>query len=251
MLLADAIKLKKRDIVVTVGGGGKTTIIERLAQEQTAAGNQVIISTTTKIIAPGGRETGLVLSEYCNNIQQAAERSLNAHKLVYVGKSINKANKLIGLAEQEILELFKVKGLDLLLIEGDGSKGRPFKAPRYFEPVIPEIATVVIVVMGIDCVGKPLSEEYYHSIDQIEMITGLKRGEIVNEQMVAQIILHPQGYKKNVPPNAKWIPFINKVESLKDEIKALKVAELLKNEGVAKIIIGAANNKNCPVRLIK
>ena len=48
--------------------------------------------------------------------------------------------------------------VDFVLIEADGSRMRPIKAPAEHEPVIPPGATLVVPVMGIDALDLPLAE---------------------------------------------------------------------------------------------
>ncbi|WP_449240999.1 selenium cofactor biosynthesis protein YqeC [Desulfoscipio gibsoniae] len=251
MQIREAVGVKRGDVVVVVGGGGKTTIIEKMAEELLAAGGKVIITTTTKIFAPtNGGPHLLVLTDKDEVFIDTIERSFNEYGLIYVGKDINRENKLLGISAPEVRALHGLSAPDYLLIEGDGSKGRPFKAPRVNEPVVPEIATVVIVVVGVDCIGKALVEKYFYAIDQIKSLTGLEYGEVVNEETIVDIMLHPLGYKKSAPINARWIPFINKVESQTDEIKAKKTAKLLISRGVEKVVIGAAkaNSSICCIK---
>ena len=46
-------------------------------------------------------------------------------------------------------------------MEGDGAKGKSFKAPREYEPVIPIETTLVIPVLGVDALGQPLDEAHF------------------------------------------------------------------------------------------
>ena len=49
MLIKDALRIRRGDVVTLVGGGGKTTLMFRLAEELTAAGMTVVTTMTTKI----------------------------------------------------------------------------------------------------------------------------------------------------------------------------------------------------------
>lgn len=168
---------------------------------------------------------------------------------IVVGREINCEGKIIGLSSQEVDDIFKVKEVDFLLVEGDGAKGRPFKAPRSYEPVIPSCATVVIPVVGVECIGKPLVEKYFHAVERVAALTGLRCGETVNEQTIAEILLHKRGYKKNVPEQARWIPFINKVESGNEEEVAFRLVRILKKAGIERVVVGSAKN-SIPVKEI-
>ncbi|MBF7084714.1 putative selenium-dependent hydroxylase accessory protein YqeC [Desulfallas sp. Bu1-1] len=249
-LISEALVLQRKDLVVVVGAGGKTTIINRLAGELLDAGKKVVVSTTTKIFAPSTRNSvPVLLTDKLDDLQSSILNIISQTNYVIVGKNINYENKITGLSMEEVEKIHKINEVDFLLIEGDGAKNKPFKAPRSYEPVIPAIATLVVPVVGVECAGKPLIEDYFHAIDEICALTGLNYGDIVNEKVIAHIMLHPKGYKKNVPNHARWIPFINKVETKTGEKSALKLARILKEAGVDKIIIGSAMS-NPPVKQI-
>jgi len=247
-LISEALDLQQKDIVVLVGAGGKTTIINRLVQEMQVTGAKVAVTTTTKMFAPTDYNL-LVITGASTNWRHAAVDKITRNNYVVIGKEVDPAGKITALSMREVQEIWQMNCVDIMLIEGDGAKGRAFKAPRQHEPAIPEFATIVVPVVGAECIGKPLVEEYFHAIEQISALTGLDYGDIVTEKIIAGIMLHPEGYKKNVPPNARWIPFINKVENKNEEREALNLARILKKAGTEKIIVGAARC-NPPVRKI-
>lgn len=240
MNISEALDLRRGDTVTVVGGGGKTTIILKLAEELAKAGNKIVVTTTVKMYPPEALK--IILSQDTRDLNAAVELQLNSSNCVVVGERVNQAGKLTGLAEESLQQVRSIAGLDYLLIEGDGAKGKPFKAPRAHEPVIPEFTTVVLVVIGVECLGQPLSGEYFHAVEQIKLLTGLEMGEIVTARAIQRIMLHRLGYQKNVPGSARWIVFINKVESQKDLNKAVSLAAQLEAPGVNKVIIGAAGN---------
>ena len=51
---------------------------------------------------------------------------------------------------------------DVTLIEADGARCLPFKAPKPWEPVIPEETTDIVLVMGMDAEGKRISRICYN-----------------------------------------------------------------------------------------
>jgi probable selenium-dependent hydroxylase accessory protein YqeC len=159
--------------------------------------------------------------------------------LVVAGSGTGEDGKLLGV-EKDLAGRFLEAGADLVVAEADGSAGRPFKAPREGEPVIPEDATAVIAVVGIDCLGRPLSPRYVHRPEVVAGLTGTGLGGTVTVSTVAGVFLHPRGYRKDVPPGARWIPFINKVETDEDRRLAVELAEMLGRGGAGRVIIGSA-----------
>ncbi len=152
-----------------------------------------------------------------------------SHKIVVMGKHLTEEKKIAGLSCKQINQLKGRCISDLILVEGDGANRKPFKAPRHYEPVIPESADLVVPVIGIDCIGKPLNSLYFHAPDQISILTGLKL---------------------DVPDSARWIPFINKVESNDDWEKARKLGQILKEWGVKRIVAGASGVKDSLFQVI-
>ena len=63
-----------------------------------------------------------------------------------------------------------------LLIEADGSRQRPLKAPADMEPAIPEFIKTVVVVAGLPGLGKPLTEEFVHR-PQAEFLLLMDKGK--------------------------------------------------------------------------
>lgn len=192
MQFFDALNLMKGDIIAIAGGGGKTSLMYALGRETLSHGLRPILTTTTKILPP----------EDCQLV---------------VCSGISPEGKLLGLEAGAIPLLLKV-GADVVLVEADGSAGLPFKAPGPHEPVIPTAATVVVTVVGIDCIGKPLLAEYVHRPELVEKLTGLQPGQLVTTQVVAQVLTHPQGYGGKLPAECRRLFFINKIEN-PDQLK--------------------------------
>ena len=135
-----------RGVTAIIGGGGKTTLMETLAGELSKKG-KVIITTTTHICRPKQYETLLDADEAA--VSAALERS----GIVCVASQAE-SGKLCApcLSMGTLAQL-----ADFVLVEADGAKRLPLKAHASHEPVIPEEAQRVIMVIGIDGVGKTLS----------------------------------------------------------------------------------------------
>lgn len=243
MGIRDLLGIKNGDLVVAVGGGGKTTLLETLAIELAGAGFRTIVTTTTKIYPhaefPHQLITGDNLEEFHRCLQE-----INWERTPILGKEINCAGKLVGL-DPEWVDAIKEWSLsDVILVEGDGARRKPFKAPRRHEPVIPGKATLVIPVAGMDCLDMPLTEENFPGLEEMLEITGLRYGDSMTVEGVAQVLLSEQGYKKGVPPSARWIPLLNKVEDEAAGKNARQIAGLLHLWGVNAVLIGSLKSHN-------
>jgi len=120
--------------IAFIGSGGKTTAIEQLAKKLIAGGKRVKITTTVRMYWP----TDPALRE------------------IYVGEPSDDPKKMRGLPEEERRALLGI--CDCVLVEADGSKGRPLKFPRAFEPAIPPEAELVVLVAGLRGIGQKVSD---------------------------------------------------------------------------------------------
>lgn len=239
MDILDALLIDRGSIVTLVGAGGKTTLMYALGWEAVKKGLRVVITTTTKIYAPSDEDGPAVILDPGPEIVPAVSEALKRHPLVVAGAVINCENKVIGI-NRSIVPGFLFAGADIVVLEADGSAGRPFKAPGEGEPVIPDESGLVVPVVGIDCIGKPLDTENTHRPEKISELTGIGPGEAITPSVVAGVLLHPRGYFKYVPPGCRWTPFINKVENENDLKNARELAALLGRGGAGRVIIGAA-----------
>lgn len=231
--------IKKGDVVSLVGGGGKTATMYLLAHELAGQGRRVIVTTTTNIMPPDPPLNCLI-----SNATRDVEKALQAEDIIVLADSLDPDNgKLTGIDPLWIKELIKIS--DNIIIEADGSRNLPFKAPEDHEPVIPLLSTVILPVAGIEAVHKPLTPDWFHRANKITELTGIKQGEIVTPEIIAKTIVHPLGGMKGVPEKACFIPLFNKADTLKEIEIAREVSKHLFNRGINKTIV--TSHKKSPV----
>jgi hypothetical protein len=130
-----------RQVVSLVGSGGKTTLMWRLARSLAAGGARVLVSTTTKIWPP---TTGEILPG------------------VTVAGTVNATTgKLEAPPPDELRALCAC--FDYVLLEADGSAGKPLKAWAAHEPVVCDYTTMTIAVLPL-CSGMTLSPATVHRL---------------------------------------------------------------------------------------
>ena len=100
-----------------------------------------------------------------------------------------------------------------LFIEADGSRQKPLKAPAGHEPAIPGFVHQVLVVAGLSALGKPLTTDWVHRPERFAAITGLEPGDEITPNTLAQLLLHPQGGLKNIPPGARVTALLNQADN--------------------------------------
>jgi probable selenium-dependent hydroxylase accessory protein YqeC len=245
--LADALDMTGDEVVALVGGGGKTTAMFRLAREMVEKGGNAITTTTTRIFA-----AQIALSPAhvaaADATRERVSAALAAHRQVLV---IGPTNASDGKADGVSLGFFRrlrnwCPGV-CILNEADGSRMRPFKAPAEHEPVIPAETTLVVPVVGADVFGKTLDAEHVHRPELVSALSGAPLGTPITPEIVARVLAHPEGGRKNVPAGARVVALINKVENLPDRKPALETAERLLREPAIRSVVLASVRGNEPV----
>lgn len=123
-------------LTAIIGGGGKTTLLYRLARELEERGS-VIVTTSTHIFKPTDLPFALTAGKVSG--------------ILCVGMPCE--NGKLSAPQQSFRELTALA--DYVLVEADGSAGRPLKAHASHEPVIPREANQVICVVGASGLNRP------------------------------------------------------------------------------------------------
>lgn len=256
MKLSTALRVAEGDVVAFVGGGGKTSAMFRLAGELAAEGKRVITTTTTRLAASQtALAPALVMlgqSDLGPDQRAAILAQLDQHRHVLVIRTLDPAiDKAGGVEPALIAPLARLPGVAAVLVEADGSREKPFKAPADHEPVMPPDTTIAVPVVGVDVLGKPLTPDWAHRIERICALTGASEGATVTPELAAQVLAHPQGGRKSVPPGARVLPLVNKVDTPEQEQAAEQTAEHLLRLGHCEaVLIGAVQTEN-PVRTVR
>ena len=220
--LSAALGLGERDLVAFVGAGGKSTLMFTLAQELVAAGRTVVITTTTKMgVGQMDRFPNSARSTAPEDVAAALERS--GPVLVF---ETHDRHKVTGLSPETVGEVFAQTSADYVLVEADGARGRSFKAPARHEPVIPEAATVVVVVFGADAFGRSIDGEA-HRPELVAALAGCELGDVITPEVAATVLGHHDGGLRGVPVGARTVVAITKVNRAVNRFEVDQLTELL------------------------
>jgi len=243
------------ELVAFVGGGGKTSLLFALAL---ALPGRVVITTTTRIFAAQMRLAPAVV--YADDLSRLGEL-LDAHGRCLVVGHVD-GEKAQGVSPDLPARLLARPDVDDVLVEADGSRMRPVKAPAAHEPVIPPEATLVVPVAGLDGLEGPI-DEVAHRAELVKRITNYELG-IRNEERervlspfareseedqltaaaLARLLTHPEGGLKGAPAGARVVPFLNKVESAERLSAARTAARLMLREPrVERVVLGAVQTE--------
>ena len=175
---------EKGHVVSLVGGGGKTTLLYAMASYCAAKGWQVLVSTTTHILQPSD------LSLWAQTDRQLAD--LWAQGRYAVAGAAAPGGKLTALPQLGRW----MQQADIVLIEADGSKRLPCKAPAAHEPVLLPQSDILLAVAGLSALGHPLQQVCFRS----ELAAALLQAApetVLTSPLLAQLLASPQGGRKD------------------------------------------------------
>jgi probable selenium-dependent hydroxylase accessory protein YqeC len=240
--LIESLDLRPREVVSLVGAGGKTTFMYCLAKELLLVGKKVVTTTTTKILEPSSEETPcLLVHSNEEKLRQLALQHLDHYRHITLARERIESKKLKGISLGLVSLLWKAREIDMVIIEADGAAGRPAKAPREWEPVIPADTTLVVGLLGVDSVGRELNEENLFQAERISKLTGIRMGEKMTCEGMAILMLHPQGIFKGTPHSSRRVAIINKVDVPEGMIWGRAIGKEILRKGptqIEKVILG-------------
>lgn len=208
MKLKDAFGLGRGDVVSLVGAGGKTSLLLGIGHELAADGWRVLATTTTRIAEA---QMGLIPAALRpEHGARAISDALESERFVFLYDEI-RGEKVYGATETTIGWLLDALDADILLIEADGARGLPLKAPHAHEPVIVPETTLVIHSSLIDVLGQPLNDQHVYNPDAIIEQYGFYPDAPIKSPWLAQIIRDETLGMKGVPERARAIAFLNGV----------------------------------------
>jgi probable selenium-dependent hydroxylase accessory protein YqeC len=229
MTLSEAlnIDLSIFELISVVGAGGKTSTLFRLAQELKACGKSVLVTTTTNMASSEASRADRVIVDCSKDLCLFSQ--VEPGTIVCLGGSmVNDRGKLKGVDPEYISEIYQKHVFDFIVVEADGSKRKPIKAPAHYEPLIPSATTRVIGVIGLDALGKAITEEHVHRPELFCSVTGKNMGDIIDRQCLVSLIISKNGLFKNVGEGCRKLVVLNKADYPDREEEGRLVANELK-----------------------
>ena len=172
-----------RGIVAAVGAGGKKSLLYAIAADAPGrvawtatvhtpkpprwTGMEINVAPAEELIRLAGIETGARVRAF---LQPAA-----------------KTDRVAGLPREQVEALHAAGGFDLTLVKADGARMRGIKAPKPGEPVLPQSAAKVLVVVSAGVLGQPLDERIAHRPERIAEIAGLAIGRPIGPEHLARM----------------------------------------------------------------
>jgi probable selenium-dependent hydroxylase accessory protein YqeC len=151
--------------------------------------------------------------EGCAGVDALAARSSGTITCLGNGLIDGTPRKVKSIDPAFIDELLCAGHFDCILVEADGSKRKPVKAPAEYEPVIPSSTTLAIGIIGLDCLGKTVSEDIIHRCELFCACTGKKPGEMIDRESIVRLIMAENGLFKSAPAASRKVVLLNKADT--------------------------------------
>ena len=224
-----------------VGAGGKTAAISTVAAELRARRLRVLVTTTTRL---GPSIPSAIASfRYERHGGTELRTALDREGAILVTGPPDHEGKLTGLSAGAVAPLASAVLADVTLVEADGARKRPLKAPADHEPVIPTGTTVVCPVAGLDALGLAVSEAAHRP----DLVAPFAPGGTVTTGVVAALLTSPQGGLKGVPPTAAVRPLLNKMGNRSSEAAEIAALALGSSRSIDRIVAGDVRDRRLTV----
>lgn len=149
------------DFVSITGGGGKTALLFYCAR---GFKSPCALTTTTKMFYPENFRP-VCLSQDLRRVQQFLN---SAARRVFAARERLPGDKIKGFSAAEAAALYRDTPGRAFFCEADGAARKPYKFYHSHEPVIPDVTTCLVHVIGAETLGVPMRPGYFHRLPEAE-----------------------------------------------------------------------------------
>ncbi len=244
MRLRDALRLNLNSKLALTGAGGKTSALFLLAQEflgrvgsrPDACINptskdivaQILIAATTHMSLDQTRLADHHITLTNNSPLQTIDFQRLEGSILFTGMPDDR-DRVSGIslaAADSLLEVSKQLAVPLL-IEADGSRQRPLKAPATHEPVVPAWVDAVAVIVGLSGIGRPCTSDWVFREERFAGLAGIALGDVISVDQIARVLNHPSGGLWGIPESAEKIALLTQLSSDLLQSEARRLAQNL------------------------
>ena len=206
MKLHKAFGVARGEVVALIGAGGKTSTLVALAHELADEGWRVLVTTTTRICED---QLGLMPHALHFDVGSAALTQAMAERRFVFTYSDVRGGKVYGPPPDWFAWALDSVDADALLIEADGARGLPLKAPYPHEPVIPPETSLVIPIASLTALGQPLDSDHVYNAEAMIERYGFYAGSPILSPWVAQVLRDEELGLRGVPERARVVAMLN------------------------------------------
>jgi molybdenum cofactor cytidylyltransferase len=223
--LAQALHVNSSPCIAFIGSGGKTTAVFQLARTlsrhtdrrsrvdtKDERSSPVIVTATSHL---GAWQLGLADQHIIAESPGPIEKLEHGMKgiILITGEMDGDRTKPINNNLIDWLQQFCGYHSIPLLIEADGSRGKPLKAWAEHEPPIPGFVEFIVQVVGLTGLGKSLNDENVHRPEIFSRLSGLSIGESITPDSLIRVLKHSKSGLKNIPANARKVILLNQADT--------------------------------------
>ncbi len=231
--LYEALGISSGDVVAFAGAGGKSSAIRHMAAELSDAGMSVVVAPTTKM---GLTEIGdlgpLVVSESLKELLNETQEALESSSVVVLGGERISKDRIGGVLPEHFREIARL--VDVVLVEADGARHRSIKGTAGYEPLLPDNASLVVAVGGIDALGKSVDPENVHRPEIFAELTGVNLGGRITATAFARAL--SKGSLRELPASARSAVLLTGVNPGQTMSDAAVVTRELWNSDVSTVV---------------
>jgi len=198
--LVERLDLGPKEHVALVGGGGKSTLLHALGRQLPG---RVVLTTTTKMGSDQDGGFPVVLATKFDPAQSTPGTFVVWERIA--------GQKALGVSPIQCDQWMSASNaVDYVVIEADGARRRPFKAPAPFEPVVPATTTLVISVIGADALNRVIADQCHRPL-RVAALAACQPYQRLTPSRAAAALLHPNSARRAVPADARLAIAITKV----------------------------------------
>ena len=202
-------------MIALVGAGGKSSLMYAMAKLQSVRGFHTAVTTTTHIYVPDKTVS-------CRSMDDCRMKWKEGRYAVW-GNPSEDPQKLGPLSRDQLLQL---READTVLIEADGARHFPLKAPAEHEPVIPEEADIVVAVVGLTACGQPMKKACFRWELASELLH-CSPDHCLEAVDLARLLSSKRAARKDVK-NRTYYAVLNQCEGRRRYSYGLEILEILK-----------------------
>jgi molybdenum cofactor cytidylyltransferase len=199
---------------------------------------KVVFTTTTHIGLDQVEQVNKVIIEADEDIMQMDWGNLEKITCI-TGPSLD-GNRLTSLTVQQLSALSEASKIFAfsVLIEADGARMLPLKAPGKNEPVIPEWVDTVIVVAGLSAVGRNLDDKSVFRPEEYAKLSGITLDNEITPNSLKEVLCHESGGLKRIPDGARRILILNQADAIEQVSEIMRIA-IYCNNHYDQVLIGS------------
>ena len=193
--LYEALEIPK-GVTAIVGGGGKTSLIDELCSQLPG---KVLRLTTTRILPP---KCPCLMDPRPSELRQAFEEE----RVLCIASYAERDKLALPTVELEPL----LNMADYVLVEADGSRGLPLKAPNDKEPYLTGREAMVIAMAGMRGLQQPIAEAA-HRAERYAALIHKTTADIASPEDAAMVLESEAGLRKHV--NVRFAVVLNQCDT--------------------------------------